>query len=121
MKQPARAAEAGGQAAATFNRLLERFGKEPDYQYHLARTLTEQSLALGQVGEHQKATDAVRKAIAIEESLVNAFPRVPGYMADLGEGYGVLGNLLRKDQPAEAEKYHREAVVLRERLVQRFP
>jgi len=97
-------------------------GSHPDARRGAARAERNAADILGKLGEHHRAESAYRRAVEIQEPLINEFPKVPEYRMELAKSYISLANLLRETgRLAEAERANSRALELREALVVEFP
>jgi tetratricopeptide (TPR) repeat protein len=96
--------------------------RHPTYRQYLGSQLTRLGRLLVRLGKVAEAEDAYREARAIRAKLVDDFPKVLGYMADLANDYNDLADLLyAHHRRPEAKDAYRQALALREGLVATSP
>jgi tetratricopeptide (TPR) repeat protein len=86
-----------------------------------AEAYRQTAIIQGQLGRTEPARTNALHAIDLWERLAAEQPEVAEYRGALGICYSLLGNLCDLNQAEEAERFHRQALQLREELVQQKP
>jgi tetratricopeptide (TPR) repeat protein len=112
--RPAEARRAFDEAIALRNDLLRSQSPEQADHSRAELALTHSNLALleGQLGRTGAAERAYTLAIGIQEQLAKKYPQQPSYQAALALSYNNLSFLHSKTDPAQAERYCRQAIDL---------
>jgi serine/threonine protein kinase/Flp pilus assembly protein TadD len=103
---------------------LDRLNDELTVEARARATLSDAystcSLLFSQAGRRREAEAAARQAVTIAERLNAEIPDEPQCKLRLASRYNLLGSLLY-DRPRQAEKYHRDAIDVSEKLVASWP
>lgn len=66
------------------------------------------------LGQQEQALRSNERQIDIREKLVQRYPDVPKYKAELSYAYWALGNFLQTSQPQQAEEWYRRAITIQQ-------
>jgi serine/threonine-protein kinase len=94
----------------------------PDSRLELAKIHINLGVLLRRTGHPQKAEQAYRDALELQQQLAADFPAIPAYRGDLAATHNNLGNLLLEMRRlTDAEKAYRDALAVYRQLADQFP
>jgi serine/threonine protein kinase/Flp pilus assembly protein TadD len=109
-------------ALAFYQDFARERGSDPDARRGAGRAETNAADILRTLGEHPGAEGAYRRAVEIQEALVDQLPKVPEYRMDLANTYSRLTILLHDTgQLAESERTNSRSRELWEAIVAELP
>jgi serine/threonine protein kinase/Tfp pilus assembly protein PilF len=109
-------------ALAHYNLFIEEAGENPDFRRAFGLAHTDVGTIREQLGDHEGALAAYRKAEEILEDLTQEQPGADRNWGDLATCYNNIGLLLNHTgKTAEAQDAYRKAIEIQERLVDECP